>query len=112
HSVDDLSTQCGVAIDELQQLAREYATTRPSSILLGWGLNKYKSSAEIFRCVDALAALCGQIGISGGGVTHGFDTQRLFDKAIEAADHARFHRTIPEPLLARDCWKPAIPPFA
>lgn len=110
HSLEDLSAQCGVAISDMQLTAREYATTRPSSILLGWGLNKYKSSAEIFRCVDALAALCGQIGIAGGGVTHGFDTQRLFDKRIEAGDRAEFHRTIPEPLLGRGLIAASDPP--
>lgn len=110
HSLEDLTAQCGVAISDMQLIAREYATTKPSSILLGWGLNKYKSSAEIFRCVDALAAICGQIGIAGGGVTHGFDTQRLFDKRIEAGDRAEFHRTIPEPLLGRGLMAANDPP--
>lgn len=110
HSLEDLSARCGVALSDMRSIAREYATTRPSSILLGWGLNKYKSSAEIFRCVDALAAICGQIGIAGGGVTHGFDTQRLFDKRIEAADRVEFHRAIPEPLLGRGLMDASDPP--
>jgi len=111
HSLQSLSDRCGLAIDELRELAREYATTKPASIQLGWGLNKYKSSAEIFRCVDALAALCGQIGIPGAGVTHGYDTQRLFDKTIEASDRAEFHRTIPEPLLGRGLLEASDPPI-
>jgi anaerobic selenocysteine-containing dehydrogenase len=110
HSLESLSERCGLAIDEIRKLAREYATTKPASIQLGWGLNKYKSSAEIFRCVDALAALCGQIGIPGGGVTHGYDTQRLFDKTVEASDRAKFHRTIPEPLLGRGLLEASDPP--
>ena len=110
HSLQSLSDRCGLSIDELRELAREYATTKPASIQLGWGLNKYKSSAEIFRCVDALAALCGQIGIPGGGVTHGYDTQRLFDKTIEASDRAEFHRAIPEPLLGRGLLEASHPP--
>jgi anaerobic selenocysteine-containing dehydrogenase len=110
HSLESLSDRCGLSIDELRELAREYATTKPASIQLGWGLNKYKSSAEIFRCVDALAALCGQIGIPGGGVTHGYDTQRLFDKTIEASDRAEFHRAIPEPLLGRGLLEASDPP--
>jgi anaerobic selenocysteine-containing dehydrogenase len=110
HSLESLSDRCGVTIDDLRALAREYATTKPASIQLGWGLNKYKSSAEMFRCVDALAALCGQIGIAGGGVTHGYDTQRLFDKTIEASDRAEFQRTIPEPLLGRGLLEASDPP--
>jgi anaerobic selenocysteine-containing dehydrogenase len=110
HSLESLSERCGLAIGEIRELAREYATTKPASIQLGWGLNKYKSSAEIFRCVDALAALCGQIGIPGGGVTHGYDTQRLFDKTIEASDKAESHRAIPEPLLGRGLLEASDPP--
>ncbi|WP_146690607.1 molybdopterin-dependent oxidoreductase [Bradyrhizobium canariense] len=110
HSLESLSDRCGLSIDELRELAREHATTKPASIQLGWGLHKYKSSAEIFRCVDALAALCGQIGIPGGGVAHGYDTQRLFDKTIEASDKAEFHRAIPEPLLGRGLLEASDPP--
>jgi anaerobic selenocysteine-containing dehydrogenase len=110
HSLESLASECGLAVDAVQSLAREYATTKPASIQLGWGLNKYKSSAEIFRCVDALAAICGQIGVAGAGVTHGYDTQRLFDKRVEAEDRAQFHRTIPEPLLAKGLLEASDPP--
>ena len=34
-------------------------------------------------------------------MTHGFDTQRHFDKAVEAPERARYHRAIPEPMLGR-----------
>lgn len=110
HSLEELSEQCGVAIPEIQRLARRYATTRPASILLGWGLNKYKTSAEIFRCVDALAAICGHIGVAGGGVSHGFDTQRLFDKSLDAADRVKHRRSIPEPMLGRGLLEANDPP--
>lgn len=110
HTLESLAAHCGIADDAIRSLAREYATTKPVSIQLGWGLNKYKASAEIFRCVDALAAICGQIGLPGAGVTHGFDTQRLFDKRVEAADRAQFHRTIPEPMLAKGLLEASDPP--
>jgi anaerobic selenocysteine-containing dehydrogenase len=110
HSLADLSAECGLSIEQLQAFARDYATTKPASILLGWGLNKYVNSAEVFRCVDALAALCGQVGIPGGGVTHGFNTQRNFDKSVEAGDKVRFRREIPEPLLGRGLLDAQDPP--
>lgn len=110
HTLEELSSECGIAEEDIRSLAREYATTKPASIQLGWGLNKYKASAEIFRSVDALAALCGQIGVAGAGVTHGYDTQRLFDKRIEANDRAEYHRTIPEPLLAKGLLEASDPP--
>ncbi len=110
HTLASLSDQCGIPIARLTDIARDYATTRPAAILLGWGLNKYKNSAEIFRCVDALAAICGHVGVAGGGVTHGFNTQRHFDKSIEAADRALAHRQIPEPTLGRGLLDAVDPP--
>ena len=101
HELEALCRTCDLPETEVRELARLYATTKPASILLGWGLNKYKHSAEIFRCVDALAALCGNIGVPGGGATHGYNTQRHFDKSVEASERARHRRTIPEPLLGR-----------
>lgn len=110
HELADLCGTCGVPEADVRMLARLYATTRPTAILLGWGLNKYQHSAEIFRCVDALAALCGQIGVPGGGVTHGYNTQRHFDKSVEAPDRVRHRRAIPEPTLGRGLLEASDPP--
>ena len=106
----DLCRACELPESEIRALARRYATTKPAAILLGWGLNKYQHSAEMFRCVDALGALCGHIGVPGGGVSHGYNTQRHFDKTVEAADRARHHRAIPEPLLGRGLLEAQRPP--
>ena len=65
----------------------------------------------MFRCVDALGALCGHIGVPGGGVSHGYNTQRHFDKTVEAADRATHHRAIPEPLLGRGLLEAQQPPI-
>jgi len=107
----ELAAACELTEAAIRALAREYATTRPASVLLGWGLNKYQHSAEMFRCVDALGALCGHIGVPGGGVSHGYNTQRHFDKTVEAADRARHHRAIPEPLLGRGLLEAQQPPI-
>ncbi len=109
-SFEELCRECELPPDQVRALARHYATAKPAAILLGWGLNKYQHSAEIFRCVDALGALCGQIGVPGGGVTHGFATQRHFDKTVEAEHLAEQHRAIPEPLLGRGLLDLQDPP--
>lgn len=110
HRLGELARGCGLSESEIRETARLYARNRPAAILLGWGLNKYRHSAEIFRCIDALGALCGNIGAPGGGVTHGYDTQRHFDKAVDLADRARARRTIPEPLLGRGLLEATDPP--
>ncbi len=109
-SFEELCAECELAPDLVRSLARRYAGAKPAAVLLGWGLNKYQHSAEIFRCVDALGAICGHIGVPGGGVTHGFTTQRHFDKSIEAEHLAKHHRAIPEPLLGRGLSELGDPP--
>lgn len=111
HPLKNLCRVCELDEDEIRELARLYAGSKPAAVLLGWGLNKYKHSAEIFRCVDALGALSGNIGVSGGGVTHGYDTQRHFDKQIEAANRATHRRFIPEPFLGRGLIETSNPPI-
>jgi anaerobic selenocysteine-containing dehydrogenase len=110
YSLSELCNTCDLSEEVVRDLARRYATVRPAAIVLGWGLNKYQHSAEMFRCVDALGALCGHIGVPGGGVSHGFATQRHFDKAVEAEDQVRQRRTIPEPLLGRGLLDSCDPP--
>ena len=109
HPLEALCTACDLPETEIREMARIYATTKPAAILLGWGLNKYKHSAEIFRLVDALGALCGNIGVTGGGVSHGYNTQRHFDKSVELPERARYRRCIPEPLLGRGLIDSANP---
>ena len=109
-SLKDLCDACGLTVEVVCALAIEYVKTRPASILLGWGLNKYKHSAEVFRCVDALAAIAGYVGVPGGGVTHGFAPQRHFDKSVEGAAFAKQKRLIPEPILGRALLETTEPP--
>ncbi len=109
-NLGELCDACGLPESEIRTLARDYATSGPSAILIGWGLNKYKKSAEIFRCVDALAAICGYVSVEGGGVTHGYDTQRHFDKSLEGVQLARCKRAIPEPVLGNGLLQENDPP--
>jgi len=75
---------------------------RPSPLRSSWlGLNKYQHSAEIFRCVDALAAICGQIGVPGGGGHPRFATQRISTNPLKAIIWRPITDLFPEPLLGR-----------
>lgn len=110
HSVAELCKTCELPEQTVRELARGYANAKPASVLLGWGLNKYQHSAEMFRCVDALGAICGYIGVAGGGVSHGFNTQRHFDKSVESPETAQYTRSIPEPTLGRGLLEATDPP--
>lgn len=101
YTLSKLCQGCGLPEEAVRKLAIEYATTRPAAIVLGWGLNKYRQSAETFRLIDALAALCGQLGLAGSGSTNMYDIKRHIDKSLLTPNKSALHRTIPEPQLGR-----------
>lgn len=64
-----LLNKCGVNLDDLHKLVKLY-TERYSTILLGYGIQKYKNGGNTIRAIDTLGAITGQIGVSGGGVNY------------------------------------------
>lgn len=69
-SLDKVQALTGVDGSRLHQLAETYACEGPSSIVVGYGLQRYANGGNTVRCIDALGALTGNIGISGGGVNY------------------------------------------
>ena len=68
-NIKELSLECGVEINEINELVRLYCE-KYSTILLGFGMQKYKNGGITIRAIDALGAITGQIGFSGGGVNY------------------------------------------
>lgn len=64
-----LSEKSGASIEVIKDLAMTY-TDKYSTILLGYGLQKYKNGGNTIRAIDTLGAITGQIGVSGGGVNY------------------------------------------
>ncbi len=64
-----LSTECGIDLDIIKELAKIYSE-KYSSIWLGYGLQKYKNGGNTVRSIDALGAITGQIGYIGGGINY------------------------------------------
>lgn len=61
----------GIKPDVIEQLAFEYATTKPAAIVNSQGTQRIWNSFNVFRTTATLGAVCGNIGVSGGGVSHG-----------------------------------------
>ncbi len=61
---------CDLPADDIRRLARLYAGRRPAAILLGYGMQRYSNGGSTIRAIDALAALCGNVGKAGGGVNY------------------------------------------
>ncbi|MEM7248400.1 MAG: molybdopterin-dependent oxidoreductase [Acidobacteriota bacterium] len=102
-----------VETDELELLATMLAEG-PATILVGWGMQRRANGAAIVRAVDALAAISGNIGRPGAGVSFYSRRRQAFDTSFSQG-LAIAPRTIPEPLFGpgilaandppiRACW--------
>jgi len=58
-----------VPAQTIRDLAREFATRKPSSIRLGYGVDRWYYSDYTARAVAALAIATGNIGVPGGGIS-------------------------------------------
>jgi anaerobic selenocysteine-containing dehydrogenase len=98
--IEYLSRKCDIDVESIRRIAEVYGGTKPASIYLGYGINKWVQSPDMIRLIDALGALTGNIGVTGGGVNHGFLTRRHFDPEVLSPVKRKGGRVIPEPLLA------------
>ncbi len=58
----------GIAAGDIVQLARDYATTRPASIRLNYGVQRSDRGGSAVRAIAALPALIGSWREAGGGL--------------------------------------------
>lgn len=59
---------CGIAADEVRDLAREYATTRPAAIRLNYGMQRVRGGGSAVRLIAALPCLTGAWRERAGGL--------------------------------------------
>lgn len=84
---------------QVRQLAETYVNAKPGTIYLGYGIQRNAQGGRNVRLIDALAALTGNIGVSGGGVNYAhrntsqwIDEQYLVNKpATQAPTFPRAH---------------------
>jgi len=94
--------------DELETLAGLYGNG-PSAILVGWGMQRRTNGSATVRLLDALAAVTGNVGIPGGGVSFYFKRRAAFDSTF-GLKLAPPPRTILEPTLGRSLLEATDPP--
>ena len=58
----------GIAAEDIVQLARDYATTRPAAIRLNYGVQRSEHGGAAVRAITALPALMGSWREAGGGL--------------------------------------------
>jgi anaerobic selenocysteine-containing dehydrogenase len=103
----------GIPAAAIQDLAERYATQGPSCIIMGYGLQRYANGGQTVRAIDALAALAGQIGVSGGGANYANRSlrRRLHPDALDSERFATQRRTFALPQMARFIEHAQRPPI-
>jgi anaerobic selenocysteine-containing dehydrogenase len=77
---DHAATVTGVAVGDIIELARLYATCRPGLIKIADGINRNRNGGQNIRAVCALPALTGQYGVRGGGLAYSTSGYLQWDK--------------------------------
>ncbi|MGC9223469.1 MAG: molybdopterin-containing oxidoreductase family protein [Terracidiphilus sp.] len=79
----------GIAPSEIEQLAREYATTRPAALRLNYGVQRCENGGTAVRAIAMLPALTGAWKHRGGGAQLSTSGAFTWDKnALERPDLA------------------------
>src|SRR5262249_13476526 len=98
-----------VGVDAARELARRLGPDKPCAILVGWGMGRRVNGAGIVRALDALGAVSGNLGLSGGGVSFYFKRRAAFDTSFMGGAGIA-PRTICEPLFGPDVLRATDPP--
>ncbi|GGJ37736.1 molybdopterin oxidoreductase family protein [Deinococcus roseus] len=69
YTPEKVSDITGIPTEKIEQLAREYASTTPSYIRVGYGMTRHEYGGNNLRSVLLLPAVMGQWKHRGGGVT-------------------------------------------
>ena len=91
YTPDKVAAICGLRVDEVEQLARLYGTTRPALIRLNYGLQRHGGGGMAVRVITCLPALTGDWKHPGGGAL--LSTSQLF--ATQADSVFERHDLIP-----------------
>lgn len=70
-SVEQAAEVCGISAERIRNVAEAFAAARPATIWIGYGMQRHTNGGANVRCIDALAALTGNIGKVGGGARYG-----------------------------------------
>ena len=109
-SVADFCREAELPVSAAEDLAERFGPGKPCALLVGWGMGRRSNGGAIVRALDALSAISGNLGISGGGASFYFQRRRAFDtsfvKGLEVAP-----RSIAEPRFGAEILAQTKPPL-
>lgn len=103
----------GIDKEKIKKLAKDYAKNKPASIIIGYGLQRYKNGGNNVRSIDALGALTGNIGIKGGGVNYSnkLIAEYISGEVKKSENHVKNRRTYTKTKLAECILEADNPPI-
>jgi anaerobic selenocysteine-containing dehydrogenase len=69
YRLEDIAKAADLSLDQIKEIADWYATRKPLATFTGLGPAYWSKGGAMIRLVDALAAVSGNIGVSGGGMS-------------------------------------------
>jgi len=69
-SVEECADICGVPAEDIERVAREFATTRPALVRLGVGAQRHMGAPTAYSTIASLPALVGAWRDRGGGCSY------------------------------------------
>ncbi|SDK84358.1 molybdopterin-dependent oxidoreductase [Natronincola ferrireducens] len=99
----ELIKATGLTEELICELTNLYADNKPSTIILGYGLQRYRNGGKNIRFIDALGALTGNIGVAGGGVNYAnqYITKFLDWSYLANTDSKKVSTTFKRPLFSQ-----------
>lgn len=105
---------CGVPVEQIERLARDYGTTKPAAIRLNYGMQRVRGGGNAVRAIACLPALIGAWRHRAGGLllsaSGTFPVQR---NALARPDllGSRRPRTLNMSTIGDDLLRPSSPDF-
>ncbi len=109
-TVEELCSYCDVPVSDAQLLADTLIREYPTSMLMGWGLHRHEYAHYNLRAIDALGAISGNIGVSGGGVSQGFEEYGPYDQQYWGDQLNPPRRSLPLPTIGKAILEADNPP--
>ena len=93
------SEKTGLAAEQIFELARDFATTKPARIFTLYGIDRWHHGATFGRLIATLAAFTGNLGIAGSGAgVDGFPEGVVFGDSFAHPDGKSFYSINPATL--------------
>jgi anaerobic selenocysteine-containing dehydrogenase len=111
HTIEEVADATDLSVEEIDEIAEFYATRNPLATIIGLGPSYWTDGGAKVRLIDALAAISGNIGISGGGASSNFGGAPPFDLSALGEVPERQMRRVLLPRLGDDILAAGDPPL-